>query len=45
MAFVMKGFFHKDAGENAPAYVDVFKVKVRVVTKRSIISFATIKLH
>jgi len=22
-----KGFYHKDAGENAPAYVDVFKVK------------------
>ena len=21
------GFYHKDAGENAPAYVDVFKVK------------------
>jgi len=22
-----KGFYHKDAGENAPSYVDVFKVK------------------
>ena len=22
-----KGFYHKDAGENAPAYIDVFKVK------------------
>ena len=22
-----KGFYHKDAGENAPPYVDVFKVK------------------
>jgi bifunctional non-homologous end joining protein LigD len=28
-----KGFYHKDAGENAPAYVDVFKVKAESTNK------------